>query len=674
MSESRLEQLLNMFDAFLRDQRGLTGIQGARRAREVRRQALYRLYHETRAEHNEARLRDEAERRMMLADGETRGVWEDVIVFLDAILPAVQPVQVGVQQEPARPPEVVGRIAPTERTPSGATSFPFWVRQGELVALGDLLAADGNEGRRRVTVVGVVHDLRAYAAYRDLSDHFMACDMGVPEAEAPTQVPFILAGEAGVLWRSDGQATPPGGDWALRRATAREIRLALSGGIPPEYAVPAGFVSAPGGELVPVDMDARWLIGYEGGHVNVAGVSGVAAKTSYGLFLLHGIMSLNQRSEAVRREGGVAVIAFNVKELDLLHLDNVAGWADAPREVAQHVQMWELLASNYSMDPEIMAQNVRYFAPGTGGEARTLRRQGAVDTFSYGWVDLRRSPQAFMALFDPDDLDERMLGAIDGLIATRVDTIRGLLNHLSTQLRAHPRSRQDGEDSGGWLELGGVAVHRATVAKLHNRLNRVLEVTGDLLTSEQPAGNPLPVDQLRPGELWVVDITQLPDRARRFLFYRVMRELTDRLQRRKAGVPGLAEFPGRVVVMVDELNRLAPSGAGRHPTRSEIVGIATQGRSYGLTLLGLQQMASRIDEEVLTNTGTFVVGRAHPSELSGPAYGWLSRSLRDQVAAIPTGTMLVYHPLWKQPVFVRFPLPPHRLAERARKSSAVLGR
>ncbi|MER3483862.1 MAG: hypothetical protein C4345_15505, partial [Chloroflexota bacterium] len=75
------------------------------------------------------------------------------------------------------------------------------------------------------------------------------------------------------------------------------------------------------------------------------------------------------------------------------------------------------------------------------------------------------------------------------------------------------------------------------------------------------------------------------------------------LQERKAQKPQRDTFPGRVVVMVDELNRFAPAGGGRHPTRAEIVHIASQGRSYGLTLLGLQQMASRIEEEVLTNTG-----------------------------------------------------------------------
>jgi hypothetical protein len=72
-----------------------------------------------------------------------------------------------------------------------------------------------------------------------------------------------------------------------------------------------------------------------------------------------------------------------------------------------------------------------------------------------------------------------------------------------------------------------------------------------------------------------------------------------------------------------------------------------------------------VDDEVLANTSTLAVGRVHPAELSGPAYAWL-RAWRDQVMALPTGSMLVSHPLWRAPVVVRFPRPLHRLAAEAR--------
>jgi hypothetical protein len=38
----------------------------------------------------------------------------------------------------------------------------------------------------------------------------------------------------------------------------------------------------------------------------------------------------------------------------------------------------------------------------------------------------------------------------------------------------------------------------------------------------------------------------------------------------------------------------------------------------------------------------------------------------ERMASLPTGSMLVSHPLWRAPVVVRFPRPLHRLAAEAR--------
>jgi len=293
-----------------------------------------------------------------------------------------------------------------------------------------------------------------------------------------------------------------------------------------------------------------------------------------------------------------------------------------------------------------------------------------VEGFRFGWAELREDPASFYALFDPDDLDDRMLGAIEAVLAYE-GRWQGLMETLQEAAGRSPdRKRKGQREEGDWVFWMGRIIHRATLFRLVNRLRVIEEAMGPLLEPNQPSGRSLPFDALAPGHLWVIDITQIGDRARRYLFFRTMREVRRRLERRKA--KGDGDFPGRVVLMVDELNRFAPAGGGRHPTREYLAAVAAQGRSYGLTLLGLEQMASRVDEEILVNTATLAVGRSHPSELSGPAYAWL-RPYRDQVMAIPTGTMLVAHPLWRQPVFVRFPRPLHRLAEEARRARELWG-
>ncbi len=72
----------------------------------------------------------------------------------------------------------------------------------------------------------------------------------------------------------------------------------------------------------PVFVDFTFLNGEKGGHVSISGVSGVATKTSYALFLLY----LLFETDAGRRMLGAhapntRALVFNVKGEDLLHLD-----------------------------------------------------------------------------------------------------------------------------------------------------------------------------------------------------------------------------------------------------------------------------------------------------------------------------------------------------------------
>jgi len=660
-----LESLKVKFEVFLRERLGMTGFANASKARYQRLQQLEKLYREADASRGLRRIYDLATTKIVVAEGNERSYLEDICAFMESVLPVSGEVN-EVEVQPQRQEEEVqrgvpielGRVSPTQQTPADPLRFSFWVKPGIEVSLGDILVADGKNAENQHAIsVGVVHKLERVGLYRNPIDHYMAYDMGDPQADVPTRLPFIMVGECGILWRSDGRNSPPADDWQLRWATAEELRRAISGGIPQDYAVPAGFVNLPDEKLVPIDMDLRWIAGYESGHVNIAGISGVAAKTSYGIFLTLGILATN-RSDEVKRSGGVAVIAFNVKELDFLHLNEVQGWDKAPREFENDVRMWKRLQKDYEMDPVKILRKVRYFAPGSSGRPYSLRTQN-ITSFNYGWSEMkkRENKQALYALFDPDDLDDKMVGAIEGITELNCDTFRNLEQQLTQALQ---RSGQ-----GDWTSLGRVSVHRATLGKLVSRMRFIKDSLGGLLSESEPNGDPLVLEELRPGDFWVIDITQVGDRARRYMFYLILRGIGQLLQKRKAGQ--ISDFPGRVVVIVDELNAFAPAGAGRHPTRGEIAHIATQGRSYGLTLLGMQQMASRVDESVLTNSANFIVGRAHPSELSGAAYGWMSKTLREQVAGLPSGTMLAYHPKWRQPVFVNFPRRPDQLAREARK-------
>jgi hypothetical protein len=694
----RTDELLRRFDEYLR-RIGYAGIPNASRMREMRKTRLEKLLRQEK--YDLLRLPGAVEQALAQAsDREERQILEEIRDFLRSVLPSpeveekpspeveerrrlevpAKEARAAPRPGPERPPDI-GRIAPAMEGPASHLEFPFWVSPEAQLAIGEIVTAESPDGA--VQVVGAVQALQAVTTLRTAVEHFMACDMGRPGAALPTDIPTVLIGTAGILWRSDGRFAPPERDWILRRAIPKEIRQALSGGVEPAYAVPAGFIPAvdeAGRRVwVPVDMDLRWLAGYESGHINIAGISGVAAKTSYGLFLAMGMLAAAAREGPVRdREGGLAVIAFNVKEVDLMYLDRWAEWEKAPAKFQEDLEMWGIFRQHYleNQDPGTLLDSKRldFRAPGRERAVASLRTDPAVRAFRYAWKDIRELPGAFYALFDPDDLDDRMLGVIEAVLGDEKVSSweslgRRIREVLSGEGEAKGSSRNKGNQkarprSEGWVEWGGASHHAATLYKLRNRLDVIREAMGAMLEDRGLSGEPLRPDRLEPGHFWVVDITRLGDRARRFLFFRLLGELQDLLEKRKTGHLS-GKFPGRVVVFVDELNVFAPGGGGRHPTRERLVHLAARGRSIGLTLLGMQQLASRVDDEVLANTSTLAVGRVHPAELSGPAYAWL-RAWRDQVMALPTGSMLVSHPLWRAPVVVRFPRPLHRLAAEAR--------
>src|ERR671936_584404 len=80
--------------------------------------------------------------------------------------------------------------------------------------------------------------------------------------------------------------------------------------------VPAGL--SRDGEPIYLDLD--FIDGTKGAHVNISGISGVATKTTYAMFLLYSLFHSNQLGvESVNTKA----VVFNVKGEDLLWLDRV---------------------------------------------------------------------------------------------------------------------------------------------------------------------------------------------------------------------------------------------------------------------------------------------------------------------------------------------------------------
>ncbi|MGH7656591.1 MAG: ATP-binding protein, partial [Gemmatimonadales bacterium] len=123
------------------------------------------------------------------------------------------------------------------------------------------------------------------------------------------------------------------------------------------------------------------------------------------------------------------------------------------------------------------------------------------------------------------------------------------------------------------------------------------------------------------------------------------------LERRDLGVD-------HVVVFVDELNKYAPADGNETYVKKMLLDLSERGRYLGLVLFSAQQFRSQVLRRVVGNAGTGIFGRMDMDELATPGYGTLSPATRIKLATLPKGELMVRHPHFTQPVFLRFPRPP----------------
>lgn len=601
--------------------------------------------------------------------------------------------EAGRDEEREIPLGMIGRVAVTFRTPAKPSQWYFWVKDDPNIHIepGQLVTAQSEDGDMQVTVTGIVTDVQAYSDIESVTDSFYGHGYGNPEERLPSRPTVITVGEAETVFRSDSKAEPIRGSWPVRFAEASEIRQAYGADIEPRYQVIGGFTYDHRRRPVSVPLDVRYLLGLEGAHVNIAGASGAATKTSYGLFLLLSLLAYSQSQKAPPDfRGGIAAIAFNVKEADLMRIDELpATWDDvkkrlqAPRDQA-HLKLWDTLLNPpdgdpiYTIDPWHLRQRFRFFAPQRAdGSKITSRRPDRTEGFAYGCMDLVDTHSLHM-LLDPRDLDDLSTAVIADL-TEEMQGSPGSFDDARTRLQGAV-SGQDGQYGRGaagrrddWVTIGQGVHHRSTVLKVLNRLQHAVQnQLAGLLNPSDTRACPIPIDELRGGALWVIDISKIHDKGQRLIFHSVVRTIYRLLEAKRTGERYIrvgsrkadAEaFPSRVVVLVDELNKFAPSRHEYSAIKEDIVEIAARGRSVGLALIGIQQLASKVDDEVITNSNTLVVGRTHAAEIRNPAYNWLPAGLKERAVALDKGWMLLWHAGHKRPVFVHFPIPLHCLTQ-----------
>jgi hypothetical protein len=300
---------------------------------------------------------------------------------------------------------------------------------------------------------------------------------------------------------------------------------------------------------------------------------------------------------------------------------------------------------------------VEYFAPykPDGLSINTLRSNeelsGNVHPLTWG---LREVLQYAEVLLNKDDIDAKADAMIDFIkenvldrrftdpMLERSHTVSSFAD-LDAWFKDVLRALEKKDDQ-SWRTH-----HVATIRKVRNRLSNIsLRCKG--LVADDGATSDLPFGSFSDRTVYVIDVAGSEEDAQDLIFARVVTKLREHLEKRDLGVQ-------HVVVFVDELNKYAPGDGPDTYVRKMLLDIAERGRYLGLVLFAAQQFRSQVHRRVVGNSGTALYGRMDGDELATPGYAVLSPAVKTKLATLEKGQLMVRHPHFTQPIFVRFPRP-----------------
>jgi DNA helicase HerA-like ATPase len=490
-------------------------------------------------------------------------------------------------------------------------------------------------GRGPVATSGVVTEVRARhegASYG--SDVFLIAD-GVLPAKVQEIAEVTTT-------RVDPEVyVPPRPGEHARRATGEERARALYFD-QMERKVAVGL----GRDGDPIYVNLEFLDGTRGGHVSISGISGVATKTSFALFLLYSLFTGGALTNALNAKA----LVFSVKGEDLLFLDHANRRLD--EDLRADYATLGLAAAPFA--------SVGFFAPPVPGDPTgrpyVTGRTSGVSAFWWTLAEFCAGELLPYVFADAED-ERNQYTMVIHQVAARLRreavptgdggavAIEGRILRTYEDLIGFVGERLTDED--GRREWAGPVTGTGTVNAFLRRLRSSERPLRTLVRGDLPTAGRRSVST-DGQQVTVVDLHNLPERAQRFVVGVVLAAET---ARKEAAGPGSLLF-----TMLDELNKYAPREGGS-PIKEVLLDIAERGRSLGIILIGAQQTASEVERRIVSNSSIKVVGRLDPAEAGRPEYGFLPPSQRARAVLAKPGTMFVSQPEIPVPLAVEFPFP-----------------
>ncbi len=552
---------------------------------------------------------------------------------------------------------VIGRVGAPPRLEATSEEFHFWVPSEAPVEQTQIVTCESEIGGTLYTFYALVQEVRRCSRRSDMAAEVDAAD-GDLSYQSPYQGDGYTYATARILRTEPPVLIPPREGSDVLQARPEDAATAYRADeIASESRLPVGLTKNGGSQVLgPGSIDLDYLLGRNGGHMNVNGSAGRGTKSSW-LLHINWLLLREARRQAQEIPSDpnrlrIVPIILNVKNFDLFFIDQPSSSFDPQASLAD----WQALGVP---DPAPF-QGASFYAPQQpGGESPVPsgRSDGAVQAYSWSLRDVIERG-LFGYLFADKDTNDANFGALaldietwltreqtanDGTVTLtlqsgRPDTFSGLRQWLEEQIQQ------------GSYRLQGHAPQ--TWRKLYRRLLKLLLESRGVLRRDEAQGNPLDLVSADTTGPRVVDLSSLSrePEAQRFVVAALLKQIIE-ARTGASAVSGLI-----YVVTLDELNRFAPRGA-RDPITQLVEFVASEMRSQGIILFSAQQQASLVSEKVLENAAIRVLGRTGAGELSKPIWQGLSASAKRKADSLPLNEKLVIQDNFPEPMQVRVPFP-----------------
>ena len=542
--------------------------------------------------------------------------------------------------------KLIGKVSATEKYPSSCDDFQFWLSNDAVLSPFDIVCVE-NSTDGSITY-GVVQDILHITDGTSHISNYVSSDFGDVTRDSMTQRLALSYAKVSVIHNTKENFMPVFEGSPVYTADEHDIEIALGlDSIDKETAFPAGLMTTGNNISVPIMYNGDFLIGPEGAHMNVSGISGLATKTSYIMFLLKAIQ--------YKRQEDVAIIVLNVKGDDLLHIHQ-------PNGRITEAQRGEWAALGIPCTP---FENVQYLYP----YRRQSEKQHANTALSAEDVEEQfREKRAsnFIYTFDHD------ISKVEMLFSNVDDpnwTIESILNYIDTS-----------SDFAGDMDWGEFKdklkeyVNKGKTSKeipvqSWRRFSRLIRnsISDDIFVNARSSSDSQHqvylsdvIKSINGGQMLVVDIAGLTEQLQCLVFGDIIRSVYElkhgdfELDERSSSKP----IPKKIIIFVDELNKYAPSTSGKNsPLLANLLDITERGRSEGVVLFSAEQFRSAIHDRIKGNCGTNVYGRTNAIEVSRPDYKFVPTVYANMMTRLKKGDLIIHHPVFKTLLKVHFPFP-----------------